>query len=201
MNLPNPDSYPALQDIQKVVIEGVKEIIGPVEARELFTRVKPGAGSRGAGFPSLEEIHRLLIKRYGERGGQGVALRAGRAAFKFGLRTWGGEAGFTGMSYRLQPFNRRVCIGLEQMASVLGKQVGTPTTVSEDAACWYMQVESCAVGEPQPGSDPSCFLLIGMLQEFMTWAGGGKAFQVRETACHKAGAPACTFQIDKKPLE
>jgi hypothetical protein len=42
-----------------------------------------------------------------------------------------------------------------------------------------------------------CHFNVGMLQEFLTWAGGGKIYHVLETECIAQGGSACTIRIEK----
>ena len=41
---------------------------------------------------------------YGPRGGRGLALRAGRACFKYGLKEFGPVLGIADLTFRLLPF-------------------------------------------------------------------------------------------------
>jgi predicted hydrocarbon binding protein len=62
-------------------------------------------------------------------------------------------------------------------------------------------VENCPACRERTSNEPDCHILAGILQETLSWAGGGRVYRVRELECSAAGAPACLFQIDKKPLE
>jgi predicted hydrocarbon binding protein len=46
-----------------------------------------------------------------------------------------------------------------------------------------------------------CDFTIGLLQEFMAWAGGSKYFRIQEIACRGNGDACCSFKIDKNPIE
>ncbi len=200
MNLQPKPSYP-INALEKVLIEGVKEIVGLEGARELFSRSRKLASLKdGTSMPMLVNLQKALNERYGLLGGQGLALRSGRATFKHGLTIWGKNAGVTDNSFRLLPFNRRILSGLEKIGALLTDHCDSLVQVSEDQRRWIMRIQDCPACD-EKSEHPACYLVIGVLQEYMAWAAGGRFFNVRETACLSAGADACVFQIEKAPLE
>jgi predicted hydrocarbon binding protein len=48
---------------------------------------------------------------------------------------------------------------------------------------------------------PVCHLAVGLIQEALYWATGGKWFSVEETTCIAKGDPVCTIMIDKRPMD
>ena len=196
MNL-NSEPVEPLKDIHKVLIEGVKEIIGLEDTRELFLQYR----QKGEGFPSLAALQRALNERYGPRGGQGVALRVGQAAFQHALRRWGQSTGLGSNTYRMLPFRRRVGAGLVLLASLFGEAGDAEVSVSESDEHWFWQVERCPLCAGETSRGPAWSLLVALLQAFMAWAGNSKFYRVSEIECAGAGAAACRFQIDKRALD
>lgn len=192
---------PSNSSISQIVFEGGTEVIGPREAAELIEQASRRAGC-GQGEPAMiSSLQRELEERFGTRGGQGVALRLGRASFKYGFRQWGEASGLTAQAFRLKPAVQRIPAALERMGGLLGEQCGSHIEVSEDESCWYWRVESCPACHERQAANNDCHLVVGFLQETLAWASGGRYFQVTETECSAAGAPACIFRIDKKPLD
>jgi len=183
-------------EMHSVIIKGVEEIIGPEAARDVFSQ----AMQTEPGLSFLREVQHALAARYGMQSGLGVAQRTGRAAFKYSLRAWGDESGITSSSFRLLPFSRRVRAGLEKMAALFSEYSQARISVNEDAGHWIWQVESCPACASAAGGDPACYLLSGLLQEYMAWVAGGKYFRVQEFTCSADGS-ACQFRIDKQALE
>ena len=183
------------KEMHRVLVEGIEEIIGPDAARDVLSQVMQNEPA----LPFLREVQRALAARYGMQSGLGVALRTGRAAFQYGLRAWGEESGVNSSSFRLLPFSRRIRTGLEKMAVFFSEYCQAQASVSEDEGHWIWQVESCpgcaATGEP------ACYLLTGLLQEYMAWAAGGKYFRVEEMTCAAGSSLACQFRINKQALE
>jgi hypothetical protein len=197
-------SFPAefnLNDICRTLVHGMQEIVGPDEARDLFqqARSEPGAPD----LPGIGALEHAFEERYGRRSGPGVAQRAGRASFKYGLRLWGSQMGMTDVAYQLLPPGRKVRVGLEKIGGLLNQQLNFSVLVSEDSDAWYWQVGCGVWAQSGKGAveTVTCHLLVGLLQEFVSWAGGSRFYRVVETECMANGADACLFQIDKKPIE
>jgi hypothetical protein len=199
----NPEPQPSglMNEIEIVLMEGIKEIVGPEHARELLAHLQgmPLAANRQAPV-NPAALQAVLTEKYGLLSGQGVALRSGRAAFHYGLRRWGEESGMISQEFRLLPFRRRMRLGLEKMAALLAQYYPTKITTREDELHWYWRIEACPAGG-RTSAAPGCSLVIGLLQEFMTWSGSGKFYRVRENACLSRGDDYCEFQIDKKAVE
>jgi hypothetical protein len=182
-------------EFRQALMEGGKEVFGPREADRLFARLN------GAPCGGLSAVHSLLQADFGLRGGQGAVLRLGRASFRSAMPAWTAAAGLSGMEFRLRPSPRRIRAALLALGALLGEPFGARVTLTEDAACWSWRVTACPACRERVSSAPDCHLLTGVLQETLTWAGAGRTYRVRELECSAAGAPACLFQVDKKPLD
>ena len=182
-------------------MEGVKEIVGPEDARSLIQQARPAGREDGKNFPGLGALERALEERYGDCCGKGVAVRVGRASFKYGLQQWGELAGVNVPSYQLLPAERRVREGLEKLAEVFSKQTGMAARVFEDEQHWSFRMEARPDLPQGIPDEPACHMVIGMLEGFMSWAGGGKFYQVNQVECCDPNPGECLFTIDKKPDE
>lgn len=194
----------------KILLDGAIELLG----QENFQRVM-GLLPADLAF-SLDSSHSnhstwsaeavgafldMLDATYGELGGHGLALRIGRSAFKFGLKQFGDRVGLRETEFRLLPAPRRQSAGLAILARVIGEQLGDAIRVIDHGAFWEWRSERCPLCSSRHSAGACCYLTVGFLQEFMSWAGGGRFYQVTETACRADGSTACVFRIDKKPLD
>lgn len=196
-----PQPSGRMNEIEIVLMEGIKEIVGPEHARELFAHLQGMLAVTNWQAPvDPAALQAVLTERYGLLSGQGVALRSGRAAFHYGLRRWGEESGLISQEFRLLPFRRRVRLGLEKMAALIARYCQAKITTREDEFYWYWRIEACPGGDCKLAT-PGCSLMLGLLQEFMTWSGSGKFFRVRESTCLSRGDDCCEFQIEKKAVE
>jgi hypothetical protein len=206
----NDQTHICSYKIGRGVLEGVQEIIGKAGVNAIFnlahlSHLLPGTNytrfDHNFSFTDLSAIQRALEELYGPRGGRGVALRSGRVFFKYFLRAFGDQMAMTSLDYRLLPTHPRVKSGLLAMADTLSDLCSMEILVSEDPDTWYWQSDHCPWCWQRQVDECMCHFNVGMLQEYVTWSGGGKIYHVIETECIAAGSPACTIRIEKKPID
>jgi predicted hydrocarbon binding protein len=152
-------------------------------------------------FSDLSGVQTTLEMMYGPRGGRGLALRAGRAAFKFGLRQFGEQLGLNEVSFRLLPISEKLPKGAEIFAGLFNQYSDQRVRVETCDAFILWHIERCPVCWERHNPDPLCHLAVGIVQEALYWLSGGKSFLVEETACIARGDPACTIAINRQPLD
>jgi predicted hydrocarbon binding protein len=156
-------------------------------------------------FP-FEHVSRLqagLESAYGPRAGRGLALRVGRACFKYGLREFGPELGLTDLAFRLLPLPAKLKAGSEAFAALFNNFTDQRVRLERDDIYIYWIIERCPLcwgRRDQQPNGPCCHLAVGLLQEALYWISGGKYFQVEEKNCIACGDSACTIVIDQKPM-
>jgi predicted hydrocarbon binding protein len=151
-------------------------------------------------FEYISRIQVALEDTFGPRGGRGVALRAGRACFKYGLREFGPELGLTDLAFRLQPLPVKVNNGCEALAALFNRFTDRPVRLEVDKLHIRWRIERCPLCLGRHTDAASCHLLVGLIQEALYWVSGGKFFQVEETGCIACGDSACTIVIDLEPM-
>jgi predicted hydrocarbon binding protein len=109
--------------------------------------------------------------------------------------------GITSADFRLQRAPQRMQAGLHALAQQLMQDSGDRITLHATDTHWIWRSENCPVCRGRVTGAASCYLTVGFIQEFMAWSGGGRFYRVTETECLAAGAAACTFSIEKKPLD
>lgn len=196
--------------LTQVIVRGLQEFIGQPDLDKLFqasaafpfrdgeSLLRAGAGLAYAEIPSLAKA---LEEVYGAQGARGVALRSGRSAFCYFLKTFGDETGFNGLEFRLLPPRRRMYAGLQRLAEVISSQAGQPVSVRAEEQAWLVQIDACPECWQQHSAAAVCYFSVGFLQEFLSWLSGGRVYLVEETACRAKGDPACILRIDQKPLD
>ena len=194
----------------RIIILGMEEILG----RDGLDAVLNMSGLPGwsEGYPpddmrlefpfaDLSTLQAALDKLYGPRSGHGVALRSGRAGFKFGLREFGGQLGMNEVSFRLLPMSEKLPQGAELFAGLFNQFSDQRVRVETCDTHILWHIERCPVCWGRQSQEPLCHLSVGLLQEALYWVSGGKFFTVEETACIARGDPACTIAIDRQPLD
>jgi predicted hydrocarbon binding protein len=151
-------------------------------------------------FQKVSLLQSALEQAYGPHGGRGVALRVGRACFKYGLKEFGSQLGLTEMAFRLLPLPTKLRVGAKSFADLFNKQADQTVRVEETETKILWQIDRCPLCLGRHEVEPVCHLAVGLLQESLYWVSSGKIFNVEETACIARGDATCTIEIEKLPI-
>ncbi len=199
--------YP--QKMGRIIFLGMEEVIGKggLEAilrlaslEALMDHYPPAKAERTFAFETVSRLQSALEEAFGARGGRGVALRIGRACFKYGLWEYGSMLGITEPAFRLLPLLKKLQSGARIFAELFNKHTDQKVRVEESADTIYWRIEQCPLCWKRQAERPICHLAVGVLQEALYWLSGGKVFEVEETACIAKGDPHCVITISKTPL-
>lgn len=152
-------------------------------------------------FDDLVKIQVALEELYGPLGGNGIALRSGRASFKYFLREFGPPLGITDVSFRLLPLNEKLSTGAQLFAEIFNRYSDQRVRVEDTQERVYWHVERCPICWGRQTDHPVCHFIVGFLQETLYWVSAGKYFIVEETKCVAMGDPGCTIEINKQPVD
>ncbi|MEK7311263.1 MAG: 4-vinyl reductase [Chloroflexota bacterium] len=180
---------------------GVNAALNLAKMRHLINNYPPNNFDRQFRFDDIGAIMQSLDDMYGPRGGRGLALRAGRACFKYGLKEFGPVLGIADLAFRLLPLNMKLKVGAEVFADTFNKYTDQRVRLSDDEDQIFWHNERCPICWDRKTDIPCCHLAVGILQESLYWVSGGKNFSVEEIACVARGDDACTIVIDKKPMD
>jgi predicted hydrocarbon binding protein len=199
--------YP--QKMGKIILLAMEEIMGtngvdavlrlaPLE--ELLQNSPRNSGNRPLPFETISLLQSTIEQAYGPRGGRGLALRVGRACFKYGLKEYGSILGLTEIAFRLLPLPTKLHTGAKAFADLFNTHTDQRVRVEEKDNRIYWHIERCPLCWERKVDEPACHLAVGVLQEALYWLSGGKVFSVEEIACIAQGGEACTIMIDQTPL-
>jgi predicted hydrocarbon binding protein len=201
-NYPNKMGRIVLMAMEEVLgRNGINDVLNLSELSRLINCYPPNNFDLQFNFGDLGKIQNALDDLYGPLGGRGVALRSGRAAFKYGLREFGPLMGITDLAFRLLPLNEKLSTGLNVFAEAFNRFSDQRVSIEELPDRFFWHIERCPVCWGRHADSPVCHLAVGILQEAMYWVSGGKHFLVEETQCIAKGDLTCTILIDKKPAE
>ncbi|HRQ22615.1 MAG TPA: 4-vinyl reductase [Anaerolineales bacterium] len=193
----------------RIILSGMEEVVGRggvdailrLAALEEFIGDRPPASAvKTFPFEAVSLIQATLEQAYGPRGGRGLALRTGRACFKYGLKEYGSMLGLTEMAFRLLPLPTKLRVGAKSFAELFNKHTDQQVRVEETRDRFYWHIVRCSLCWGRRTDEPCCHLAAGLLQEALYWVSGGKVFNGEETACMAAGASTCTITIEKTPF-
>ena len=205
----NETTYYYPQKMGRIILLGLEEVIGKggVDAvlqlpivQEISQNLPTLSNEQTFSFKAVSQLQQALEQAYGPRGGRGLALRSGRASFKYGIREYGSMLGLTEMAFRLLPLPTKLHTGAHSFAGLFNKHTDQRVRVEETETHIIWHIERCPLCWDRTAEEPVCHLAVGLLQEALYWLSGGKVFSVEETACHACGDDHCTITIQKSPL-
>jgi len=192
-------SIQALEDV--VGKNGLNAIFNLAHLAHLIDNYPPDNLEKGFNFADFSALNLALEEMYGPRGGRGLALRAGRAAFAGALRNFGALAGVGDLAFKVLPLSAKLKIGVPAMAKIFSTVSDQHSTVEDHGDELIYTIHRCPVCWGRTGSDkPVCFIATGLLQEGLKWVSGGMEFRVNESKCVAMGHEVCEFVIQKTPL-
>jgi predicted hydrocarbon binding protein len=208
MNAPTAYSYP--NRMGRIILASLEEVVGRnglyavlhlAGLDALAEQAPPENLEREFSFRTVSILHEKLEQLYGPRGGHGLALRAGRACFKYGLREFGVELGLTDTAFRLLPLPTKVRTAGRAFADLFNNYSDQIVRIEEGEGRLLWRIERCPLCWERHTQEPVCHLAAGLLQESLYWLSGGKIFNVQETQCIACGDSACVIEIDTTPLD
>ncbi len=209
-NLVGSPRYYYPNKMGRIILLGIEEILGQNGLNAVLNLSKlsyfidnfpPNTLDMQIRFDDLSLMMATLEEMYGPRGGQGLALRTGRACFKYGLREFGPMLGLTDMAFRLLPLNEKISEGLKIFAKTMNEFSDQRVRVDADEEHFYWHIDRCPMCWRRHSEEPVCHLLVGLLQEGLYWLSNGRFFCIEETNCIAKGDESCTIMIDKSPIE
>jgi predicted hydrocarbon binding protein len=193
----------------KIMLLGMEEIMGANGVGALLglpllenSVPQPLSAESNHAFPfeTISSMQSALELLYGPHGGRGLALRIGRACFKYGLKEYGSLLGLTEMTFRLLSLPVKLHIGAKAFADLFNKHTDQRVRVEERENDILWHIDRCPLCWQRKAIEPVCHLAVGLMQESLYWLSGGKVFNVRETTCVAQGDSACAIVIDRIPL-
>ena len=200
LHYPNKIARIYLQAMEEVMGKnGLNAILNMAGLTNLVDNYPPDNLDKQFDFADYSALNGALEEMYGPRGGRGLALRAGRAAFSQGLKNFGGLAGVGDLAFKVLPLGAKLKIGLPSMAKIFSQVSDQKSTVQETDATYIYTMQPCPVCYGRKSDKPMCHAGVGLLAEGLKWLSGGHEFKITETKCIGCGDAACVIEIQKEP--
>jgi predicted hydrocarbon binding protein len=180
---------------------GLNAILNLAHLPHLIDNFPPDNLEREFDFADFTAVNWALEEMYGPRGGRGLALRAGRAAFNDALRNFGALAGVGDLAFKVLPLHIKLRIGIPAMAKIFSQISDQYSTVQERENDFIYTIHRCPQCWSRSGLDkPVCFIGAGLLHQGLIWVSGGSEFRVNESKCFAMGDSVCEYTIQKIPI-
>ncbi len=194
----------------RLIIEAMEEIMGQnglnailnlAQLSEYINNYPPDNLEKQADFTHITALNIALEEMYGPRGGRGLALRAGRAIFAGGLRSFGALAGVSDLAFKVLPLNAKLKVGVPAMANIFSQFSDQISNVYEEGGDKIIYtMERCALCWGRKTDRAVCYMGQGLLQEGLRWVSGGREFKVDMTTCIAKGDDMARFVVFKEPI-
>lgn len=199
--------YPNL--IARIYLEAMEEVMGKnglnailnlAGLKHLIDNYPPANLAKEFDFADYSALNGALEEMYGQRGGRGLELRAGRASFARGLQGLGPLSGASDLAFKLLPLSAKLRAGIPAMAKVFSQVSDQHSTVEDRGEYYAYTMKPCPVCWGRTAEQPICFAGRGLLEQGLDWLSNGRKFRVEEIDCVAMGGSACTYAIYKEPL-
>ena len=200
--IPNIFGRLLLQAYEEVMgAEGIRELHSNAGLDHFIDRLPPGDMNLGFCADEMGLLHQSLEDIYGPPAGRGIALRAGRVCFKYGLKDFGDSIGISEPEFRLLPLSQKIEQGFLTISTLAQEYTTTGIALRTTPETLAWEVERCPICWQREVEEPCCQLAVGLFQEALFWISGGRNYLVEETSCIGTGDPTCTFEISRTPLD
>jgi hypothetical protein len=199
----------SLERLGRILLLALDEVLGRPDRTAVlaaaglqeFEQFQPISDRKGT-LPTdfLSRIQKGLGEVFGLQAGRGLALRIGRVSFKYGLGEFADLVRAQEVAFRLLPLPAKIDVGSQALADLFNRFPGQQVQLESDSGHVYWKMTGCPLCVGRRSSSPCCDLAVGLVQEALSWASGGRFFQVEEVCCRAAGNETCTLMIDKVPL-
>ncbi|MDA1329495.1 MAG: 4-vinyl reductase [Chloroflexi bacterium] len=198
-NLPNRIARTSLLALEEMVGKGdVQELLLMAQLDHLIDHLPSSNLELGFDFAEFGALVQALENKYGERGGRGLALRAGRSIVSKSLSGIGSVTGFADPWFKALPPGAKTKWSLRLLARISNYVSDQRARVEQtEDAFHYVVVRNPVCWGRRDEERPVCYLHVGMLQQALHPILTGKEVRIDEAECKAMGALACRFVIQK----
>ncbi len=207
---PTEGQYFYSNKMGRVILKAMEEVIGLEQMIDvlraaglphLINNYPPNNLKLGFPFEAVSGLQAAMEKVFGIQEGRELNRKVGHACLNVGLREFNPILGIADLPVRLLPLAMKLHVGFDMFAMVFNRFSDQVVTLSEDDENYLWIIERCPVCWGRHTDEPCCHLAVGILEEGLTWATGGRQFRVEEISCVAKGDETCTIAIGKRPIE
>jgi predicted hydrocarbon binding protein len=204
MGLPNSYMRWALEAIEEVAGKpGLTIILREAGLETLQENLPPDDDAFGSLTMGQYATLNAAILNFFGRAAKSMTMRIGRVSSRHAIEKQAELFNIVAlMALKVMPLNVQVKLGGVQLQDGFRKMYAAHDQqfigrFEETDEAWFHIVETCTMCAGKVSEEPMCWLFTGTLSESLKWL-TGKDFDVVETECRAAGAPACVWRISKK---
>lgn len=204
-----PSGYHYPSKLARIYIQAIEEVMGKnglnailnlAGLAHLIDNYPPDNFDKEFDFADFSALNWALEEMYGPRGGRGLQLRAGRAAFALGLPGFGPLAGVADLAFRVLPLPAKLKAGIPALAKIFTEFSDQVSEVEDRGEYFAYTMNPCPCCWGREADRSICFPGVGVIEEGLHWVSGGRKFRVDEIECVASGGGICTIAIYKEPI-
>jgi predicted hydrocarbon binding protein len=194
----------------KIILRALEEMVGAEDYKRIMEASSlqmfidhPPSGDLERQFPFeyVSQLQAGVETVYGTEQGRELNRQVGRACLTGGLQEFNPLIGIADLPVRMLPLGLKLHVGFDMFAMVFNRFTDQVVTLGEDSVNYLWTIERCPVCWKRHTDAPCCHLAVGILQESLSWATGGKEFELAETSCAAKGDEVCVISINKRPIK
>jgi predicted hydrocarbon binding protein len=199
---PNKFARLAIEAMEEIMgRNGLNAILNSANLKQFVDNYPADNLEKQFDFTDFTALNIALEDTYGPRGGRALALRAGRAIFSGGLRSFGALAGVGDLAFKVLPLGAKLRVGVPAMANIFTQFSDQISNVYEEGTDKIVYtMERCALCWGRKADVPVCHMGQGLLQEGLRWVSGGREFKVDMTTCIAKGDDMSRLVVYKEPI-
>jgi predicted hydrocarbon binding protein len=176
----------------------LKAILKQANLDDLITKPPQNNFYKDLDFCNLSSLCQVIEEIYGERGGRGMLLRAGKVVFNRSLKNYGIYSVVFNLDTDSTPNSMNLPLGLHIFSKIFNKISDQVTSYQECEEHFSLRIHQCPNCWGRSHADgPVCYFECGLIQESLAWISGGKEIKIFEDKCMAAGDNYCEFKILK----
>ncbi len=205
-DLPIVDAYMrwALLAAEEVVgKQGMSAILRQIDLARLIDNYPPEVLQASGNFKYADyaNLNCGLLEFFG-RAGKSMTMRVGRISARHGIEQQSELFGIAVLvASKILPLPTQIKKGLESMQNGYRRLMPNVKLSLEDHGDKIVYItETCSLCAGKEANSHICWTFSGVLQGLLSWQ-TGKELEIDEVQCRAQGAPACVWEIGKKPKE
>lgn len=179
---------------------GLHTLLELSELSHLIDQTPDTSMDRTFDYACIASMNQALEDLYGIRGGRGMALRIGRVAFAKGWRNFGVMNAMKDPAFRVLPLAHRVELSIRALVGIFTHFCDQYSWVEVTDKNYLLKTRCSSMAWGRESDRPACHIIVGMIQECLSWATNGYEFNTREVECCAKGDEHCSFRVERMPL-
>lgn len=151
-------------------------------------------------FEYVSQLQAASENVFGVEEGRAINRKVGRRCLTTGLQQFNPLLGIADLPARLMPLGLKMNIGFDMFAMVFNRFTDQVVRLGDDSQGYLWIIDRCPVCWGRTTDYPCCDLAVGILEEAIIWATGGRVFEVEQISCVAMGHEDCTIRIGKRPI-